>query len=154
MIAGQFASALDHAHTALALGTERGDPLATHLAAVMLGIAAPFEGDSRMGLRWNDQAFRAYLDCGGIQICDTVEQRGNHLSAAGEIGRAGRAFAVCSSAEPWPQRPSAPPISARRTRRPARSAAGTTRNGGTSGGRPAPSRCVTPRNRHMSQDTW
>ena len=85
VVAGQFTEALDHAHTALALGTERGDPLATHLAAVMLGIAALFQGDTRMGLRWNDQAMRAYLDCGGLQICDTVEQRGNHLAAAGEI---------------------------------------------------------------------
>ncbi|MFW0794522.1 BTAD domain-containing putative transcriptional regulator [Gordonia sp. CPCC 205515] len=110
VIAGQFTEALDHAHTALALGTERGDPLATHLAAVMLGIAALFEGDSGMGLRWNDQAFRAYLDCGGVQICDTVEQRGNHLAAAGETERAGRAFAVSrryavDAGLDWPRNP-------------------------------------------------
>lgn len=110
VVAGQFTAALDNAHTALAIGTEHGDPLATYLAAVMLGIAALLEGDTRMGLRWNDQAFRAYLDCGGVQICDTVEQRGNHLSAAGEIGRAGRAFAVSrryavDAGLEWPRHP-------------------------------------------------
>ena len=110
VIAGEIAQALDMAHTALALGTERGDPLATYLAAVMLGIAALVSGDTRMGLRWNDQAFRSYLECGGVQICDSMEQRGNHLSAAGEIGRAGRAFAVSrryavDAGLEWPRSP-------------------------------------------------
>ena len=110
VIAGQFTEALDHAHTALALGTERGDPLATHLATVMLGIASLFTGDTDMGLRWNDQAFRAYLESGGLQICDSIEQRGNHLTAAGEIERAGRAFAVSrryavDAGLDWPRNP-------------------------------------------------
>ncbi|MGV9670682.1 hypothetical protein ACWDPV_08805 [Gordonia sp. NPDC003504] len=110
VIAGQFTEALDHAHTALALGTERGDPLATYLAAVMLGIASLFEGDTDMGLRWNDQAFRTYLESGGVQICDTIEQRGNHLTAAGQIERAGRAFAVSrryavDAGLDWPRNP-------------------------------------------------
>lgn len=110
VIAGQFAEALDHAHTALALGTERGDPLATHLATVMLGIASLLSGDTDMGLRWNDQAFRSYLESGGVQICDTIEQRGNHLAAAGEIERAGRAFAVSrryavDAGLDWPRNP-------------------------------------------------
>ncbi len=110
VIAGQFTDAIDHAHTALALGTERGDPLATHLAAVMLGIGSLMSGDTAMGLRWNDQAFRAYLESGGEQICDTIEQRGNHLTAAGQIERAGRAFAVSrryavDAGLDWPRNP-------------------------------------------------
>ncbi|WP_020172085.1 AfsR/SARP family transcriptional regulator [Gordonia polyisoprenivorans] len=107
---GNVAEGTHHAHTALALGAELGDPLAIHLAAVMLGIRALLNGDTRMGLRWNDQAFHAYLDAGGVQICDTVEQRGNHLAAAGEVNRAGRAFAVArtyalDAGMEWPRHP-------------------------------------------------
>ncbi|WP_193361577.1 hypothetical protein [Gordonia polyisoprenivorans] len=77
---------------------------------MMLGIRALINGDTRMGLRWNDQAFHAYLDAGGVQICDTVEQRGNHLAAAGEVNRAGRAFAVArtyalDAGMEWPRHP-------------------------------------------------
>ncbi|AZG46491.1 AfsR/SARP family transcriptional regulator [Gordonia insulae] len=107
---GDIGAGADHAHSALALSTEQGDPLATHLAAVMMGIGSLFAGDTQMGLRWNDQAFRAYLDAGGVQICDTVEQRGNHLARAGEIIRAGHAFAVarCYAVDAgmeWPRGP-------------------------------------------------
>lgn len=110
LTAGEFAAGIEHAHTALALGTERGDPLATYIAAVMLGISSLFEGDTRMGLRWNDQAFHAYMAAGGVQICDTMEQRANHLTAAGEIERAGKSFAVArryatDGGLQWPRNP-------------------------------------------------
>ncbi|MCH5641573.1 hypothetical protein [Gordonia sp. ABSL49_1] len=110
LVAGEMAASLEHAHTALALSTERADPLAMHLAAVVMGIGSLFDGDPRMGLRWNDQAFRAYLDAGGVQICDTVEQRGNHLAAGGEITRAAHSFAVSrayatDAGMDWPRLP-------------------------------------------------
>ena len=110
LTAGDLAGGTERAHAALALGAEHGDPLATHLAAVMMGIGSLFTADTRMGLRWNDQAFRAYLDAGGVQICDTIEQRGNHLAAGGEVNRAGRAFAVArtyalDAGMEWPRQP-------------------------------------------------
>jgi DNA-binding SARP family transcriptional activator/predicted ATPase len=110
LTAGDIAAGAEHAHSALALSTELGDPLAMHLACVMMGIGALFDGDATMGLKWNDQAFRAYLDAGGVQICDTVEQRGNHLAAATDIRRAAAAFAVArtyaaDAGMAWPRNP-------------------------------------------------
>ncbi|MDL9946585.1 BTAD domain-containing putative transcriptional regulator [Gordonia sp. ABSL11-1] len=110
LTAGDIAAGSEHAHSALALSTELGDPLAMHLACVMMGIGALFDGDTTMGLKWNDQAFRAYLDAGGVQICDTIEQRGNHLAAATDIRRAAAAFAVArtyaaDAGMAWPRNP-------------------------------------------------
>ncbi|WP_166442289.1 AfsR/SARP family transcriptional regulator [Nakamurella flava] len=61
------------------------------------GVAAVFAGRPENGLRWTEESLRVAQDLGVRNMGETLEQRGNHLAAAGRPIDALRCFAAAAT---------------------------------------------------------
>jgi predicted ATPase/DNA-binding SARP family transcriptional activator len=110
LTAGHPAEAVAGAHQAFTDGGQNNNSVATFLATLTLGIAALFEQDSRAGLMWSRESLTQFLQMGGTQIGDHLEQRGMHHSVAANWDLAATLFGAgaryCTAlGVQWPRHP-------------------------------------------------